>query len=376
LLFITHRLFFQGRPKLGGADLLVAKLSETMHVDAIEHDLHASMPSIYSDYISGDCYREIKIKASNTPIRWLEEIYRTVLEVKRMRYTYCLAADPLCGIISIILKKLNVCETVLFHAVDYSDNRFKSKIGSFFYVKAAQIVTKRALLTTVVSRRTLKRFLKFGAKSSQLMYFPNSRIFDPKKVYDEKQKDTIICMTSKHVSNQYDYLKLLKICFMLKEEGCRYQLRIFGNLIDDDFSQKLYSLVEELGLSREVRFMGYMRDQEYRDNISTCSIGVTFYRKEKTGFFGYYGDSLKIREYAAYGIPIISEDLYETAVEGKNEGCVLLCDTDEEYVKAFKYLMDENNNRRYKENCIRWAKATCKGLLLEEYGRLLSELEV
>jgi len=370
LILITHRLFYGKKAKYGGGDIIVGRLRLNTNVDAIEHDLSSIKPTMYLRYDDRREYRVINLSSGFKIFRWAIEILLPLLIIKRKKYKYCLSTDPLCGLSCLLLKFFGKADYVLNHVVDYSECRFDSKAISWLYSRISFYVANNSNITTVVSKRIEKRFIDHGVNREKIMYFPNSIPY--RQVVKNKNKIPIVCMTAKHVSDDYDYLKLLMICSVLKNDGYVFCVKIFGEIIDQDYYDSLKKYIKNNELEGCIEFLGYVSSDIYTKILIKSSIGVTFYNKRKTGFFAHYGDSLKIREYAAYGLPVITENIYETAIEGSSYGCTFICNSDNEYIKTFKYLLD-GNYKNHVEDCNRWAKQQCKQKYLDKYEYFINK---
>ena len=74
-----------------------------------------------------------------------------------------------------------------------------------------------------------------------------------------------------------------------------------------------------------------------------------------------YADSLKIRQYAFFGLPIISEGFTPTSVEARNKKCCLIFKNINDLSEKIKLLFQ--NQKLFKEmskNSIQWAQENNK----------------
>ena len=105
--------------------------------------------------------------------------------------------------------------------------------------------------------------------------------------------------------------------------------------------------------------------------MSHASIGITCYSAQKS--YVYYADSLKIREYAAAGLPIVCDTIYGTAQEVKEYDAGFVYNSAQEMAISINQLIENKNLYKQKsERAIFWAKKMDKKKLLRElYGKLL-----
>src|SRR3989344_5056882 len=104
--------------------------------------------------------------------------------------------------------------------------------------------------------------------------------------------------------------------------------------------------------------------------ISNSYIGLGWYENKFS--FEKYNDSLKLREYAASGVPSICNNKTSTAIEMDKEGAGIIANTEKELAGAIATFI--TNEEKYYDmhiNSIRWAKENDKSKLLEKLLRTL-----
>jgi glycosyltransferase involved in cell wall biosynthesis len=138
----------------------------------------------------------------------------------------------------------------------------------------------------------------------------------------------------------------------------KIRLNVIGHV--EETTIKLFS---KNGVSKNIVFHGSLPYNEAMKKMATYYLGITSY--EVLNSYTYYADSLKIREYAVAGLPIVCDTIYGTAEEVKRYGAGLVYSTTLEMVEAVETLCkDEELYRRKSLNALAWAKKMDKGRLL------------
>ncbi|MBU0649656.1 hypothetical protein KJ605_01475, partial [Patescibacteria group bacterium] len=86
---------------------------------------------------------------------------------------------------------------------------------------------------------------------------------------------------------------------------------------------------------------------------------------ENINSFEKYADSLKIREYAASGLPVVCNKNISTAAEASEKGLLLLCDNVHDLAQALENLI--TNKMLYmtmRDRALAWARDNDKKELL------------
>lgn len=366
-LVIIHRFFVDGVVKKGGADYIADYFRQNGYLETlIEHPLEDfSQPSIV--YQNGSIVKEQKMNWS-IPLRWLWEVWFNLLSSRRFegKFDFVLAVDPLSCFSAILIKKIGITKKVYFHSIDYSEKRFKNKILNFFYQKLFSFAVNQADLTSFVS-------LKMGEKikelnGSQIFYLPNSPDFDRIPRLDPSQKERYSLVYTKTKLNETEIERLVSVVQRLRETYPEVKLTLVGAV-----SPKAVDIINYSGVKNSIVIHGVV---DYHTNlrlISQSSIGLAWYEGNLS--FEKYADSLKIREYAAAGLPVISNDGIGTAYEMEKEDAGILVHRDEELIKAIELLFtDERKYQSMRNKGLAWAQRLDKKILLQTLSTRLTNL--
>jgi len=143
----------------------------------------------------------------------------------------------------------------------------------------------------------------------------------------------------------------------LKIKYPKILLNIVGNV--EKKEQGVYP-----SLKTNIKLHGLVTYEKNIEIISKSYIGIGWY--ENRFSFEKYNDSLKLREYAALGLPSVCNDKTSTAIEMENEGAGIIGNNVAEIANAISALI--SNNKEYtimRQNALRWAKKNDKSKLLK-----------
>jgi glycosyltransferase involved in cell wall biosynthesis len=150
-------------------------------------------------------------------------------------------------------------------------------------------------------------------------------------------------------------------------------LKILGETgINKRYFEKLKARIAENGLEENVRFLGYLPKERNLAEIASSTIGIALY-SEDTHYYMYYADPLKIREYAACGLPLIADATTAASLEAKEHDFGFITVGHDDLAGAVKRLWSEDGlYERYSANALNWSRKFDKKTIL--HG-LLSRLK-
>ncbi len=378
-LVIVHRIFLEGKAKRGGADIIMdALLEKGKTICLLEHSLDYNNDSLFK-ILEGnreEIVKTVKIIPSKPPLRWLIEIFQSVNVLFR-KFDFipcCMGVDPLNVIVALVLKKAKRIGKIYFHCIDYSENRFGNRILNKIYSLIYRYVLRKADVCGVVSERMLDKFISFGIEKEKLVFIPNSPLLKEINLDSKNRNKFSIVIMGGRVDAKCDYRKIIRVLAKLKPAFPQLEFRIIGAMEDKTFLGELKEYIDRFDLSNRVSFLGFFPNPDDLQQVLVSSgIGMTSYIPCKTGHYGIYGDSLKIREYALYGLPVVADDMYSTAFEAEKYKCGFVVVNEEEMLAALTRLWSEEGlYEEYSANALKWAKQFDKRNILEE---LLLRLE-
>jgi len=336
-LVILHRHYIKGFPKKGGFDYILEELiNNNYELDVIEHPIEI--------YNSKSKFKKIKLKP---PFIFIFEFFKNIfLVIKRnKKYDLIISSDPLNFLPTYFFKKFNYCKKLYFHSVDYSPSRFDNLIFEFLYQRLYKFAIKNADLTSVVSKRVHDKF-KFIAKNMiirrNIPIIPNIKF----RAIDKRNKD--ILLISEKFTDHLETENILSLVKKLVKTYKTIKLIIIG-LPDTEFKEN----VKKLNLEKNIIYKGFLSREEVFKEISKNYIGLSWYSNKDSHI--HFGDSLKIREYLACGLPVVCDNLTSTSEEVKSNHLGYVCtDVDDFYNKMIRLIKDKKEYKVCINNIIKY----------------------
>jgi len=373
ILVIIHRIWIEGKRKRGGLDKVLDYFiqEKNLKILLIEHPLYNQGESRVS-LMSDKGIRNIQkanIRSKKAWISWLKEVRFNLKVIRRLKNKKIFfATDPLCALPSILYK--TKFSKQYFHCVDYSDKRFNNIVLDLIYRLLLKIILKKSDLIGVVSLKTRDRFLSLGCPKQKIYHIPNSPCF--KKVdLNQKEENSILCMGG-DVHPKYRYEDIVKIARILKKQIPDLKFYISGGKQQySKYRKKIKSQIKKYGLEKNFVFTGFLAPEELDQYLTRAKIGISFY-SQKVAFYMQYGDPLKIREYALYGIPIIADGstALDPEIEKNNLGFIVL-NNQEAAKKISKLFRDKILYQQISLRAVLWAQKNDKTKILNNLHKKL-----
>jgi glycosyltransferase involved in cell wall biosynthesis len=357
---LVHRIFTRTGIKPGGIDYVTTFLeNKGFEVIFIEHPLSGKHVTRVKN---GENIREYNIPIAGIP-RWPIEIAFNVIKTLSYRKVeLIIAVDPLNFVAAYIVSLVRKTP-VQFHAVDFSEHRFGIKFLDALYREIYYFSIAHASFVTYVSKNMRSIVQPRVESLDKAVFLPNSPDYEKAiRVDPEKKNCYELVYTKSNISNT-EIDMLVELVSKLKEKFPSVKMNVIGN-VSDETSKKInqHSLESVLILHGLV---------DYQVNIQIMSksyVGVAWYENVRS--FEKYADSLKIREYAASGLPVVCNGNISTALEASENGLLLLCENVNELTEALKKLMaDTALYSNMREKALYWAKENDKNKLLTSLYR-------
>lgn len=369
-----HRLYDSGRPKLGGLDYLIEHLLSTgKKVLVVESPLYPHQyNTIVVTYREGSDIQklyEFNLKSSGNGFVWLVGILVDFYVAVRYKTknSCVLSSDPLSSFPAIVLKKAGLFRFHYYHCTDYSEQRFKNKFLNGIYRWLLSVSMRNADLVGAVSKRILDRAKEYNPKN--ITYIPNSPDFESYAKYRvpvNERNEKMLVLTCAGIIQRYNVLETIRILSEVLKITPGIKLTIVGSTeLDKEYYSKVVSEIEKLELQDSVVFTGYVSREANCEIIARSYIGIALY--DPVDSYSRYADPLKIREYAALGIPCIS-DLVTSASEemAENEAGYAVSDYKEAVDKIVKLFQDSETYIKFSENALKWAISLDKQKILKK----------
>jgi glycosyltransferase involved in cell wall biosynthesis len=380
IIAIVHRFFSEGKRKRGGFDKIIDSFSEKgKKILLIEHPLVALREGenfcndTIVSIIDGRKITEVeRVRAKKRPnvLNWVKEVFFNINYIRNRvnGMPVLMAVDPLNGLAGVICK--GRLSKRYYHCIDFSKRRFDNLLLNKVYSYLLKINLKSFDYVGVVSLRIKKELEAICNCHSKIIYIPNSPVFKRVKIL-EKKENFIIC-TGGAIIKKYNYDFIIDLMYELKKDLVDVKLYAVGGLDEESgYVESLRERIRKLSLDKNVFFTGFLSSQEVENLMINSRIGISFYSSQSS-YYTFYGDSQKIREYALYGIPSISDGNSATDEEMAAEGAGVIVNNVLEAKEKIKLLLnDESVYKQYQKNCLQWAKKMDKDILLKKLYKLI-----
>lgn len=369
--FICHRDYLDDRDNFreGGGDTIKNFLFKDKYF-SLEMPLKRKKSHTYSFFLM-EIFRENKKilfkYSSKNNITALNYFFVIILLLRyfhkrKIKLRLCLAIDPLSAFIGILCKYL-FGGKVFFHITDYSTNRFHNfflnLLYKFFFYFSFYV-------SDYVSAPSKKILTKFTKKNKNFYYIPNSpsNSFNQKRIYF---KNNILLLTPK-IDHGVDLNTLIDAILLIKNNFSDLKVFVCGNFVSDEQKKEYLLKIVKNKLENNIIFTGLINSSNDLNKLAlNSSIGLTCYRRTKSHTYYEYGDSLKIRKYAYYGLPILSEGFTSTAHEARLNKCCFIYNNCKDLAKKIKYLLaNKKKLRKLSINALNWHEKNKKILFLQK----------
>lgn len=362
IITLVHRIFTPTGVKPGGGDYLTSFLEDRgFEITYIENPLFGNH---CSRLVKGDQIFEYNIPFAGV-LRWCVEIPFNVYKTLSCgKVDLIIAVDPL-NFISAFLVNLVRKTPVQFHAVDYSEKRFGIKILDTMYKHIYYFALNKADYVTYVSLNMRDIVNLHAPDVTKTTFLPNSPEFKKIPKVDPLAKNNLELVYTKSFISDTEVDILTVLVKAIREKHSNILLNVVGK-----GSPKLEETIKSQGLVKNVKIHGLV---DYKTNINIVAssyIGIAWYENVKS--FEKYADSLKIREYAASGIPVLSNGNIATAFEAEERGLLLICKDVQSMSDGVESLIaDKKLYNKMRGKALAWAKEYDKTTLLDNLYKFL-----
>ena len=352
-LLSVRRLGLPFKPKLGGFDAIVAQVA----------DERASQVFIELPLTRGDTGRlrmsglggplvEVAVSGAGLASQSLMVIKAIGRLAVSRKPRVWMSADVSLAPLARILRISRLLSVWHQHFPDYTPpgSRFSNPFLSYVYGRFLKTAWQQADLVTMPSQRMLDAFsLKFDRKRGNVFIIPNQ----PRTEVSARTltDGTVVCDCGRiHVLlavSSTDAKFCIEEAVMGAQQDDQVHLLVTGQQTD----RLSYS---EAGQFDCVSFLGLLTEGEVRSIARQVDVGLALYRKDAAAHSDY-GDSLKIRMYAAQGLPTIASRHVWPASEVCAAGGAVLVEDPVDWVGALTTLsVDPENMARMSAAALAW----------------------
>ncbi len=184
---------------------------------------------------------------------------------------------------------------VIFVAVDFTKERFKNFLLNQIYIFMDYFVSKVSDETWNCSSKVFENRSHF-LKSSKNFYLPNIPNYQKEGLL--KFKDFTIVMIS-FLNENYLFEDVYQLFEYIKNKNIN--LLIIG---DGNRKVEIQQKINQELLQDKVKLTGYLPHSDIRKILEQSHLGLALYGGKES--YNFWGDSMKIREYTYYELPVIT----------------------------------------------------------------------
>jgi glycosyltransferase involved in cell wall biosynthesis len=354
IFVIAHRIHFGKGSKAGGIDQILSFLSsKEKNYILIEHPLVGWGKS---KVINFQNQIEYNIPFSGL-FRWIIEYFFNLVSL--LMYTrkidFIISVDPL-NFMSSVTYSFFTRKRVLLHLPDFSDSRFENRFLNFLYKLITRFACAYSTEIICVSKPMKALILNWGISENKVTLIPNSpTISKISPRIGPISSPPKIVFTKSQISEE-ESLFLLGIVKKLNKIHFSFSLSVVGKI-----SQKFIEYFPS-----DIIFTGLINLNENFAILKESDIGLAIYLNPNS--FEKYADSLKIREYAAMGLPVVSTAHISTALEGEAANCVLIASSEDGFVESISRLVENPlEHAEMSRNARLWAQSNDKDKILNDF---------
>lgn len=375
-----HAVFVKGGNEIYGTGSAIENFLKSKKINyvSIKHPLHGGLPSLIESFIEGVSSRERLAHYNSTflPLKSLQELtitFRVINKIVKQRkepIDLFIGIDPLNAFFATLAKRLGKVRRVIFYTADYAVERFNNPFLNWIYHLLDRYAIKKADQVWNVSTRITKLRRRQGVKEDRNFFVPNSPELNKIKVLSFKEINKHDLVLVSNLTRAIDFPLIIKVVKKLSGKYPDIRLLIIG---EGEYKEELEELTSNLSAERNVLFLGRKSHNEVLDILSRAAIGIALYTEEYP--WTKFGDSMKVREYLACGLPVIMTGVPSTADDVKRAGAGYVINLDEaELERSIKELFDDKSKYlQMRKRAINLAQQfDCNKLFKENLGRILS----
>ncbi len=209
-----------------------------------------------------------------------------------------IAVDPLNGLFFSLVKPL-MGFRFIYYTADYSDNRFNNLLLDTVYKLFDWICLQVCDQNWCVSEAIVEKRKDQGYKA-KAKFLPNTPILDDQPRLQKSTSQNKLIYVGRMEDNMKIW-ELIKAIPMILKQSPKTTLTLIGSGSQDD---QIKTFIKKEKLSDCISFLGPLPNAKVIENLKEHGIGLALYSGGNT--WNKYGDSMKIREYQYYGLPVMT----------------------------------------------------------------------
>ena len=346
----------------------------------INYSLKGSYQSEVSIYLLGRKPKYLQAPISGRrfaisffPFRCLLELLNTLIFVfrNRDRRIVFVGVDPLNALAGCLAKSLRLVGMVTTYTADYAHRRFENRFFNSCYHLVDRLTIAQAdevwgVSSRIVGLRSIQR-----VPSHKNFRVPNSPLSKNmvRLAFEEVEPHTLAIVSK--ISKATDFVVVIDALSILREKVSDIKLNFIGSGGSKDF---LVRYAHDHGLQKSINFLGFLSHADVYKVLSRSAVGIAPYTNKAP--WVHYCDPMKIHDYLACGLPVVTTDVPALAHEVVSSGAgefFDLASADDLAAKIFKIISDPNTYKRYRAHAIKVAGNYSKDEILNAWLRRIDE---
>lgn len=319
IIITTHSVFApDGEPIHGtGSEIGTFLQKKQEPYFFIKHALYGDFPTLIDRFLAKKLTRQsYGLKNLPFPLRVIQEqiinFYFVFKEKKKIELF--IGIDPLNVFSGILAKKMNKVEKTVFYTADYAHQRFDNPFLNRIYHWFDRFAIKHADRVWNVSTRITKLREKQEVPKEKNFFVPNAPVFKKVKRLPFSKINQHDLVIVSHLTRSLNYPLIFKVIKKLSSKYKDIRLLIIGK---GPYEGELKEIVDKIKMVDKILFLGRKSHGGVLKILSRSAIGIALYTKEQP--WREFCDSLKIREYFACGLPVITTNIPSTADDVRKE---------------------------------------------------------
>lgn len=339
ILIAIHSLFTSGgMPVSGtGSSLFALFMERNIPFTCYHFPIYGGKQTRIHDYnLTGSRWMDGPMSSSSLLRRSFMEAITIFLSVIKKPVDLYIGIDPVNALWGIIGKRiLRRVKHVIYYTADYAVNRFSSPVLNMAYHVIDRLCIRYADQVWNVSTKIMAIRASQGVEASRNVFVPNAPM-GPFRGGKHNAHDLIVVGTS---VTAFAYDVVLSALPEISREFPAVKLHIIGEFRFPPSLRKIVRTLEKRGM---VVLHGPLSHDHVIRLLSRAGIGLALYKDVEP--WTRYGDSMKMREYFAAGLPVIATDVVSTSDVLREYGCgCVISPTVPELVRAVRSIYARNS---------------------------------
>lgn len=261
--------------------------------------------------------------------------------------------DNINTLSGIVLKRIGVVHKIIYYVIDYTPRRFKNRILNRVYHCLDRFCLRHSDYIWNISYRMAELREEQGVKKDRNMVVPVGVEFDGVKRVSNSN-------ISRH--------RLVFVSYLSEDKGCQLAIEAMTDIAKyrndvileiigtGPYEEELKQLVIKNKLEKNVKFIGYMKQDFLVDNLSRGGIAIASYLEDPDSITNY-ADPTKVKEYLACGLPVIITKVPWIAkeIERLQMGIAIEYSKEQLVVAALKILENDGFYDKCRRNALAYA---------------------